>query len=97
MEQHGVKIGCRQPNLHFADGIASTTLASSQEKRMLTDFDDVYIRNRGGVAIPVYCDHTDHEEIAELFDRIHKENGGTLNISSKRGLLRCPGYSLPII
>uniref|UniRef100_A0A0K0CWG4 Dehydrogenase/reductase SDR family member 1 n=1 Tax=Angiostrongylus cantonensis TaxID=6313 RepID=A0A0K0CWG4_ANGCA len=38
------------------------------------------IRQRGGRAVPVYCDHTNHTEIAEVFDRIHKENGGALNI-----------------
>ncbi|KAJ1351923.1 reductase [Parelaphostrongylus tenuis] len=38
------------------------------------------IRQRGGNAVPVYRDHINHTEIAELFDRIHKENGGTLNI-----------------
>ncbi|VDM54953.1 unnamed protein product [Angiostrongylus costaricensis] len=38
------------------------------------------IRQRGGRAVPVYCDHTNHTEIADVFDRIHKENGGALNI-----------------
>ncbi|ETN85211.1 oxidoreductase, short chain dehydrogenase/reductase family protein [Necator americanus] len=38
------------------------------------------IRQRGGNAVPVYCDHTDHNDIAKLFERINTENGGTLNI-----------------
>ncbi|KJH47742.1 oxidoreductase, short chain dehydrogenase/reductase family protein [Dictyocaulus viviparus] len=38
------------------------------------------IRQRGGKAIPVYCDHTNHVEIAHLFDRINNENNGKLNI-----------------
>ncbi|KAK6057248.1 oxidoreductase, short chain dehydrogenase/reductase family protein [Cooperia oncophora] len=38
------------------------------------------IRNRGGKAVPVYCDHTDHTEIAKLFEQIQQENNGTLNV-----------------
>ncbi|VDO46467.1 unnamed protein product [Haemonchus placei] len=38
------------------------------------------IRRRGGKAVPVYCDHTDHNDIAKLFEQIHKENSGTLNV-----------------
>ncbi|VDM83717.1 unnamed protein product, partial [Strongylus vulgaris] len=38
------------------------------------------IRQRGGNAVPVYCDHTDHNDIAKLFERIHRDNDGTLNI-----------------
>lgn len=38
------------------------------------------IRRRGGKAVPVYCDHTDHKDIAQLFEQINKENDGTLNI-----------------
>ncbi|CAJ0606381.1 unnamed protein product [Cylicocyclus nassatus] len=38
------------------------------------------IRQRGGNAVPVYCDHTDHKDISKLFERIHKENDGKLNI-----------------
>ncbi|KAJ1360350.1 Dehydrogenase reductase SDR member 1 [Parelaphostrongylus tenuis] len=65
----------------YISGRKPTNSLQSQHRNLPTletTADD--IRNRGGVAIPVYCDHTDHEEIAELFDRIHKENGGTLNI-----------------
>uniref|UniRef100_A0A1I7XIJ8 Dehydrogenase/reductase SDR family member 1 n=1 Tax=Heterorhabditis bacteriophora TaxID=37862 RepID=A0A1I7XIJ8_HETBA len=38
------------------------------------------IRERGGEAIAVYCDHTDHQDIARLFEKIDKENDGVLNI-----------------
>ncbi|VDL72572.1 unnamed protein product [Nippostrongylus brasiliensis] len=38
------------------------------------------IRQRGGKAVPVYCDHSDHNDIAQLFDRVQKENDGRLNI-----------------
>ncbi|KAL6734584.1 hypothetical protein Aduo_005110 [Ancylostoma duodenale] len=38
------------------------------------------IRQRGGNAVPVYCDHTNHNDIAKLFERIHTENNGMLNI-----------------
>lgn len=33
-----------------------------------------------GKAIPVYCDHSNEEEIKQLFDKISNENDGKLDI-----------------
>ncbi|TMS33734.1 hypothetical protein L596_001438 [Steinernema carpocapsae] len=38
------------------------------------------IRDRGGEAIHVYCDHSNDQEVKELFERISNENGQTLDI-----------------
>ncbi|CAH1778717.1 unnamed protein product [Owenia fusiformis] len=38
------------------------------------------IRNRGGVCVPVQCDHTKDEEIKALFDKVQDENDGQLDI-----------------
>ena len=33
------------------------------------------VTHRGGVGIPVRCDHTDDRQVAELFDRVRREQG----------------------
>lgn len=38
------------------------------------------IEDRGGVCIPVQCDHSKDEDIKRLFDRINKEQDGRLDI-----------------
>ena len=37
-------------------------------------------RERGGTVIPVHCDHSNPEDVEELFKQIDDENGGQLDI-----------------
>ncbi|GMS92199.1 hypothetical protein PENTCL1PPCAC_14374, partial [Pristionchus entomophagus] len=38
------------------------------------------VEERGGKAVRVYCDHSDSEEVKQLFERIEAETGGQLDI-----------------
>lgn len=38
------------------------------------------IAQRGGQSIPVYCDHTNTDDVKQLFEKIDSENQGNLDI-----------------
>jgi dehydrogenase/reductase SDR family protein 1 len=38
------------------------------------------ITQRGGVGVPVFCDHSNPEKVKDLFEQIKKENNGQLDI-----------------
>lgn len=47
-----------------SDGAAGTVQGTAEE-----------VTRRGGVGVPASCDHTDDEQVAALFRRIHSEQG----------------------
>ena len=38
------------------------------------------VEARGGVCIPVQCDHSRDEDVEKLFDQVHREQGGRLDV-----------------
>lgn len=54
---------------------------SSQDSHLPTLKDTAHeISRRGGEAIAVYCDHSDHKQVEKLFEKIAKESGNTLDV-----------------
>lgn len=49
-------------------------------KRHLSRENSSAVNMRGGKGIPVYCDHSNMEEVEELFKKIEKEQKGRLNV-----------------
>lgn len=59
--------------------ITGRTLKANETKTSLEDT-KTEIESRGGVCIPIQCDHENDHEIENLFKRIEKEQNGQLDI-----------------
>jgi len=58
----------------------SNALSSTEVGLTTLDQTAKEISNRGGEPIPVYCDHSNSDDVKKLFERISTENSGTLDI-----------------